>query len=133
MIRRLILTLVTLLSLQGAALVPRAMAAEYDPFGQACSGVTNNDSPVCRGPAQHPENNSIYGPNGILTKIARFIAYVVGIVSVFMIIFGGLRYILAQGDATKLATAKNTILYSLVGLVIAAFAQIIVSFALKRL
>ena len=62
----------------------------------------------------------------------RIISVVVGVISVIMIIVGGLKYITSGGDASNTASAKNTILYAIVGLVIVALAQIIVRYVLSN-
>ncbi len=41
-----------------------------------------------------------------------------GIICVVMVIIGGLRYVTSNGDASGITSAKNTILYSLAGLVV---------------
>lgn len=70
--------------------------------------------------------------NTLITNIINIFSWVVGIISVIMIIVGGLKYILSGGDSNSVSSAKNTILYAVVGLVIVAFAQIIVLFVLDR-
>lgn len=57
---------------------------------------------------------------------------VVGALSLLFITIGGFRYVLSQGDPQATGKAKNTILYALVGLVVAATAQIIVTFIIGR-
>jgi hypothetical protein len=57
---------------------------------------------------------------------------VVGIIAVVMIIIGGVKYITSGGDAGNVTSAKNTILYAVIGLVVVALAQIIVRFVLAR-
>lgn len=57
---------------------------------------------------------------------------IIGIIAVVMIMLGGVKYITSQGDAAQAASAKNTILYAAIGLVVAAMAQIIVRFVLNR-
>ena len=47
-----------------------------------------------------------------------------------MLIVGGVKYALSAGDAKAVTDAKNTILYALIGLVIAILAYSIVSFVL---
>jgi hypothetical protein len=49
-----------------------------------------------------------------------------------MIIWGGLRYITSGGDSAKITSAKNTIIYALIGLVVVALAQFIVKFVLAK-
>jgi cytochrome bd-type quinol oxidase subunit 2 len=67
---------------------------------------------------------------GLIRKIINTFSIVVGAVSVIMVIIGGFRYIVSGGDSSNISKAKNTILYSIVGLVIVIFAQIIVRFIL---
>ncbi len=57
---------------------------------------------------------------------------IVGIISVVMIIIGGIRYITSGGDSSKVSAAQNTVLYAVIGLVVVALAQIIVQFVLKK-
>jgi hypothetical protein len=56
----------------------------------------------------------------------------VGFVAVIMIIIGGLKYVTYSGDSSNINSAKNTILYAVVGLVVVALAQIIVKFVLAK-
>ena len=65
--------------------------------------------------------------------IVNVVLYIVGIVAVVMMIIGGFQYITSSGDAAKVTKAKNTILYGIVGLVIAVLAYAIVDFVLWRL
>lgn len=57
---------------------------------------------------------------------------VVGIIAVVMIIVGGLKFMTSQGDASQANSARNTLIYAAVGLVIVALAQLIVKFVLER-
>lgn len=70
--------------------------------------------------------------NSIIETALRIFQIVVGIVSVVMIVMGGLRYITSGGETTAVGTAKNTILYALVGIVVVALAEIIIQFVLNR-
>lgn len=47
-------------------------------------------------------------------------------ISVIMIVVGGIRYITSQGNQQQLQSAKNTILYAVIGLVVAIAARAIV-------
>lgn len=58
-------------------------------------------------------------------------SWVVGVAAVIMIIIGGLKYITSSGDSNNITSAKNTILYAIIGLVIVALAQFIVKFVLN--
>ena len=55
---------------------------------------------------------------------------VLGMVAVIMIIIGGIRYTTSNGESAQIQAAKNTILYAVIGLVIAMLAFAIVNFVL---
>jgi lysylphosphatidylglycerol synthetase-like protein (DUF2156 family) len=67
-----------------------------------------------------------------LTTIINVILGVLGLVAVIMIIMGGVTYVTSSGDTVKLTKAKNTIIYSVIGLVIALLAFAIVNFVLQN-
>lgn len=70
--------------------------------------------------------------NSLISAVINIFSIVVGIIAVVMIIFGGFRYITSGGDSTKVTSARNTILYAIIGLIIVALAQFIVKFVLKK-
>ena len=70
--------------------------------------------------------------NSTITQVVNIFSTLVGVIAVIMIIFGGLRYITSGGDSGKITTAKNTIIYALIGLVVVALAQFIVKFVLNK-
>ncbi len=65
--------------------------------------------------------------------IVNIIVFIIGAISVLMIVIGGLRYVTSGGDSSSVTSAKNTILYAIVGLVVAIMAYAIVNFVLKAL
>jgi hypothetical protein len=65
-------------------------------------------------------------------SVVNILSFVVGVISVIMVVIGGLRYALSGGDPGNVEAAKNTILYAVVGLVIVIFAQIIVNFVVFK-
>ena len=65
-----------------------------------------------------------------LTSILNAIILIIGIVAVIFIIIGGVNYITSSGDSNKVKKAKDTILYSVIGLVICALAFVIVNFVI---
>lgn len=71
--------------------------------------------------------------NELITQIINIISVIVAIVAVIMLIFGGFKYITSGGESTKVKSAKDTILYALIGLVIVALAQTVVKFVVNKL
>jgi hypothetical protein len=91
-----------------------------DTFAQ---GAVQSGVDAARGtgvPAQ------LFGDTGIITSITNTLLFIVGALTVIMIIFGGIRYATSAGNASSVTAAKNTILYAIVGLIIAflAFAAV---------
>lgn len=82
---------------------------------------------------ESPESNSLYGPNGIITKIVRLLSLVIGIAAVIVIIIGGIRYVTSSGDPNNTTGAKNTILFAIVGLLVALLAQAIIIFVISKI
>ncbi len=75
----------------------------------------------------------LFGATGILTSISNLLLFVVGALSVLMLIFGGLRYATSGGSDAAVTAARNTILYAIVGLVVCFLAYAIVNFVLGSL
>ena len=63
-------------------------------------------------------------------EVVNIFLYFVGAVAVIVVIWGGFQYITSSGDSQKATTAKNTIMYAVIGLVVAIFAYAIVNFVL---
>jgi hypothetical protein len=61
------------------------------------------------------------------------IAVVVGMASVIMIIIGGYKYITSSGDPSNIKSAKDTVLFAIIGMLVAMATQSIVVLVLSRL
>lgn len=68
--------------------------------------------------------------SGIATSAVNIFSWVVGIVAVIMIIVGGFKYITSGGSSEKIGSAKNTLIYAIIGLIIVALAQFIVHYVI---
>lgn len=67
-----------------------------------------------------------------LRTVVSILSIIVGVVAVIMIIVAGIKFATSGGSADKITSAKNTILYALIGIAVAAIAQIIVKFVLNK-
>ena len=99
--------------------------AQCDPNGTVTSGVE-----CAKGDT---EITSLTGQTGLLANVINTLLFAAGAVSVIMIIVGGLKYTLSQGEEKAAAGAKDTILYAVVGLVVSVMAFAIVNFVLGEL
>lgn len=67
----------------------------------------------------------------LIKNIIKTMFFIVGVLSVVMIIYGGIQFVLSVGNSTKVTNARNTILYAVVGLVVSIMAYAIVNFVVK--
>lgn len=74
---------------------------------------------------------SLFGNGGVFETISKVLLFIIGAVSVIMLIIGGIRYTISQGDSSAVTSAKNTILYSIIGLIVAILAYAAVDFVIN--
>lgn len=126
-------------SLMGLMLVPLlALAVSFvgldsvPAFAQSCdvSGGLQSGS-ECAKPTNAEEN--LFGPDGVFQTVANILLFLVGAIAVIMLIIGGIRYVVSGGDQSAVTSAKNTILYAIVGIVVAFLAYAAVDFVIRQL
>ena len=71
--------------------------------------------------------------NVVIKNVTNIMFFIIGAVSVIMLIYGGIRYTTSGGNANSVTAAKNTIMYSIVGLIIAILAFAVVNFVVKQM
>ena len=95
-------------------------------------------SQICQGISQTTGTGGGTCKNdGRLTNVVRVIvnllSVIIGIVAVIMVMVAGFKYITAGGDSSSISSAKTTLVYAIVGLVIVALSQAIVRFVLNKI
>ncbi len=120
---------VALLSLFVVPAVAPVFVSAVDCTGiQDCVGQGTNET--------DPNGNSNIDAetkvSDITKQVINIFSWLVGIVSVIMVIVGGFQYVTSGGDSGKVTGAKNTILYALIGVVIVALSQVMVKFVLAK-
>jgi len=86
----------------------------------ACSAGSNPDTEVCKSTSDNA--------GSLIQTVVNTLLYILGAVAVIMIVVGGIRYTTSNGEAAQIKSAKDTILYSVIGLVVAMLAWAIVNF-----
>lgn len=116
-----------------AVMLPMQPALAANVLNPACE--KNPNATLCKDNkvTQTPSNNSIYGPNSILASVVKLLSILIGVISIIMIIIGGLRYVTSNGDPNSTNGARNTIIYALVGLVVAVSGQALIAFVINKL
>ena len=134
--------------LMATFMVPTPSAGAADIQGNLCggTGLSLNSSGDCQGGVLNAQGVCVYNGaavdvsrcagenslNRIITTIINILSVVVGIVAVIMVIVGGFKFITSGGDSAKVTSARNTIIYALIGLIIVALAQVMVKFVLTK-
>ena len=109
------------------AVIMLALTVVAVPMTGAFDGTVQGGADAARGTDQ---TANLFGSTGIFKTITNVLLFVLGAISVIMIIIGGLRYVVSGGNATSVTAAKNTILYAIVGVIVALLAYAIINFVL---
>lgn len=102
----------------------------YAAFIPAAALATAQDGADAAKPAGTPDCLFVADKcnTPVFQTIANVLIFLIGAIAVIMLIFGGLRYVISSGDAARVKAAKDTILYAVIGLVVAILAYAIVKF-----
>ncbi|HUS25862.1 MAG TPA: hypothetical protein VMY99_00765 [Nevskiaceae bacterium] len=117
-----------------AGITPAASAASVYVPGPVVIGSSTSHADACAGIGQLG-GVGCGGQSSLQTTIKNLInlfSAIVGIAAIVMIIVSGFKYITSQGDGNAVHTARNTLVYAVVGLVVVAMAQFIVRFVLAK-
>lgn len=70
--------------------------------------------------------------DSVLAVALNILSVVAGVIAVIMLIISGLKFITSQGDASSISSARSSIIYALVGIIIVALAQVVVRFVINQ-
>lgn len=119
------LLVVPVLALAFAAVVP-ATATYADTADNCPEELTIGNGAQCsKGTSQQED---LFGPTGVFKKITDVLLFIIGAVAVIMLVIGGIRYTISGGDQNQVTAAKNTILYAIIGIIVAILAYAIIGF-----
>lgn len=93
-----------------------------------CSDPNFKDSDICTQKSSDPNGDKVGGNNGLFVSIVNLIIYLTASISILMVIIGAFKYVTSSGEPSQTKSAKDTVLYALIGLFVA-----ISSFAIVRL
>ena len=123
MVKRVLAALTAPLMILGVVLVldQAALAAGFSAsMSEGASAARGVDMPA-----------DLFGQSGTFSTISNVMLFLIGAISVIMLIIGGIRYVVSGGDSTAVQGAKNTILYAIVGIVVALLAYAVVNFVIS--
>lgn len=116
--KKITVKLVAFMMIIGFALTPSLPVFAADGLSEGIESAKTSDN-----------NTDLRAAIKTVTNVLLFI---IGAVSVIMIIIGGLRYVTSNGDSGAITSAKNTILYAVIGIVVALLAFAIVNFVVAQ-
>lgn len=116
-------TLIALALVLGIGMYSAAPVGAINVIDDACTG-SNAQTDVCKAQGD--------SAGKLVRDVINLLLFAIGIISIIMIIIGGIRYTLSNGDASNIKTAKDTVLYAVIGLVVALLAYAIVNFVVGR-
>ena len=99
-----------------------------------CSDVTSGGigtGAECAAPKDAAKD--LFGENSIFQIVTNILLFLIGAISVIMLIIGGIRYVVSGGDQNAITSAKNTILYAIIGIIVAFLAFAAVRFVTEQL
>jgi hypothetical protein len=108
--------------LGASAFLMPAPLVSANAIDDACAADPN--STICKNKDQE------IGP--IITTVINVLLFIVGIISVIMIIVGGIMYTTSAGDSGTVTKAKNTIMFAVIGLIVAFLAFAIVNWVIDQ-
>ena len=114
--------LVPMMVLGLSVLTPAVTAAAESP------GTIKEGAGSAKGDSQQAE---LFGDNGVFRTVTNVLLFIIGAIAVIMLIIGGIRYVLSGGDQAQVTSAKNTILYAIIGIVVAILAYAAVDFVIN--
>lgn len=108
-----------------------ALAVPHPAYAVCGEGAKTPKGQVLIGAGQAGNDCKGVQVNNTVSAAVEILSIVVGIAAVIMIIVSGFKYVTSSGDSGSIASAKTTLIYALVGLAIAALAQVLVRFVLN--
>lgn len=127
--KRILLTAFAVLSLGiiTAVFSPETSSVLAAPKDDVCSGLqTTGAGAGCTA----GEGATV---DSVIAAVINILSVLVGVIAVIMVIVGGFKYVTSGGDSSSIQSAKNTIIYALIGIAIVALSQTIVKYVLQKI
>lgn len=115
----------TISSVGGTASATPVFAVDSSSKTAACGGLSELDN-------KQDCNNKGAGVDNVVHVVVNLISFAAGIAAIIMILISGFKYITSAGDSGKVGSAKNTLIYALIGIAVAVSAQVLVRFVVSN-
>ena len=126
--KKIILTIIATISVLSLTVPAVVMAQSANPAKDAvCQGVG-----LASGGNGCVDSHGGITVNSVIDTTINVLSFVVGVAAVIMIIINGLRFVTSSGDPAKVSSARDGILYAVVGLVVVLLSQTVVKFVVNK-
>lgn len=130
--------LVLLIFLSVPFILSTTAYAQFNPVDTTCDELTSAErsaSEVCNEAteAQSPASNPITGTESVILRVADLLSFIAGVIAVIMIIISGITMITSAGDPGKVKKSRDTIIYSVIGILVVILSRSIVIFIVGNL
>ncbi len=96
----------------------------------SCDTTTITGGANCANPGT--TSKGLFDQGGIFQSVVHIIIFLVGAIAVIMLIVGGIRFVVSGGNEQAVTAARHTILYAVIGIIVAILAFAIVDFVIKQ-
>jgi hypothetical protein len=110
-------------AMQSGGVSPMHVTASFQ--GDACNGIGQLGGTGCGG-------NPGSSLTNLMTTVINLLSLIAGFIAVIMVIVSAIRFMTANGEASGIASARSALIYALIGVVVAAIAQILVHFVIGK-
>lgn len=127
--QRITKLMTTAMMLPIAALIAGAVVPVMSAYAVDCeitNGLTGS-AECARGTGQA---ESLTGDTGVFITVTNILLFIIGAIAVIMLVIGGIRYTISNGDSNAVSAAKNTIMYAIIGIIVAILAYAAVNFVI---
>jgi uncharacterized membrane protein YuzA (DUF378 family) len=124
--------LLNILTILALILAPAGIFVSNASAALDCGDPNSSKGQVFKGIGQTGADcSSAGGVDSAIGTAVKILSIVVGIAAVIMVIISGFKYITSGGDSAKVGSAKTTLIYALVGIAVAALAQVMVHYVIN--
>jgi Type IV secretion system pilin len=121
-----LLAFVAVLFVAATLFGPTTFAEQSEISKDICKGVVSASGDSCSA------TESTKTVNDLINDVINLLSWAIGVIAVVMLIFGGFKFVTSAGDSGKVSSARQTIVYAVIGLIIVALAQTIVKFVVGQ-
>lgn len=135
-LKKIIFAIIMVATFTFVGIGENSVQAQNTIYDNVCRNFSGSKPPGCNPTSQQLDKpgRGSSNPNEtyVRTLVNAFIV-VAGTLSVIFLLIGAIRYITATGNSARIQQAKDTVLYSIIGLIVVALAVPISDFVIDRL